>query len=143
MRRKRSPAISTILIPTDFSDNSDRAISYATLLAKRFDAKIELIYVIETMAVSEFVPPESLYKVLRESSRTMLDGVLEKVRKKGVGVRSRLLEGLPYDEIVKMARRVHADIILWERMGAGACTVSLWGALPNTSFDWPRARFSQ
>ena len=40
-------AITRILVPVDFSDHADRALEYALTLAKSFDARVELLHVVE------------------------------------------------------------------------------------------------
>ena len=43
-----TPDIKRILVPVDFSTNSDRALEYAHGLAQKFDAAVRLVHVCET-----------------------------------------------------------------------------------------------
>jgi nucleotide-binding universal stress UspA family protein len=43
-------AITRILVPIDFSAHSDRALRYATTLADRFNATVEVLHVVEDPA---------------------------------------------------------------------------------------------
>ena len=40
-----APAVTRILVPTDFSETADAALEYATALAGRFDASVHLLHV--------------------------------------------------------------------------------------------------
>ena len=46
--------IRSILVPTDFSSASTKALAYAAALAEQFDAKITLLYVNEPIVMPDF-----------------------------------------------------------------------------------------
>ncbi|MFZ5875462.1 MAG: universal stress protein [Nitrospirota bacterium] len=113
--RTAKRAITTILVPTDFSEYSRQALSYAEMLAKTFDAKIVLIHVIDTVS---YVVAESVQWTTEVSARVqatiqpMLDGLVHDAQKRGVVAESQLTQGVPYDQIVKAAEESHADLIV-------------------------------
>ncbi len=117
--RTAKHAITTILVPTDFSEYSRQALSYAETVAKTFDAKIVLIHVIDTVsyAVSESVQWNEVYARLEATVQPMLDGLIREAEKSGVAAESRLTQGVPYDQIVKTAENVHADLIVMATHG--------------------------
>ena len=53
-------AITRILVPVDFSAHSDRALRYATTLADRFNATVEVLHVVEDPFVSGAWSPEAV-----------------------------------------------------------------------------------
>ena len=48
-KSKSKILLKTILVPTDFSAGANKALQYALTFAKQFDAKIELMHVVEPM----------------------------------------------------------------------------------------------
>ena len=52
--------IRTILFPTDFSQGARVAMDHAVSLARDYNAKLILLYVIQDISVSEWYIPSSL-----------------------------------------------------------------------------------
>jgi nucleotide-binding universal stress UspA family protein len=113
-RRKGRPAIKTILVPTDFSDNSTEALDFAEILAKTLGAKIVLVHVIDTVSyiVSESLQWENVYSRLRAGVKPMLEKEVRRIDKKGLSAARDLIQGFPYDETVRKAREARADLIV-------------------------------
>jgi glycine betaine transporter len=130
-KRKSPLNIKTILVPTDFSVYSKRALSYAEILAERFGAKIMLVHVIDTVSyiVSESLQWENLYPRLSASVKPMLEREVRGIDTKGLTARGDLIQGVPYDEIVKKARRVQADLIVMGTHGRTGMTRLLLGSV--------------
>ena len=53
-------AITRILVPVDFSDHSDLALRYATRLAERFNATMEVLHVVDDPFVAGAWSPEAM-----------------------------------------------------------------------------------
>jgi nucleotide-binding universal stress UspA family protein len=106
--------VKTILVSTDFSDYSGRALSHAKFLAKTFGAKIVLVHVIDAMNyfVSESMVWEDVSARIRESVRPMLEKAVRETKGEGVSASSYLIQGVPYEEIVKKAGQSRADLIV-------------------------------
>lgn len=117
--RTAKHAITTILVPTDFSEYSRQALGYAEMVAKTFDAKIVLIHVIDTVsyAVTESVQWTEVYARLEATIQPMLDGLIREAEKRGVAAESKLTQGVPYDQIVKTAENVNADLVVMATHG--------------------------
>lgn len=82
-----------ILLATDFSSYSDRALGYALSLTRRYQSKLYLAHIIET-SVMGLVPPEAV-----ESTLSMLRQTAEaSMRKWAV---SRKLRGVPFEKLVE------------------------------------------
>ncbi|MFZ5862349.1 MAG: universal stress protein [Nitrospirota bacterium] len=113
--RTAKHAITTILVPTDFSEYSKQALSYAEMLAKKFDAKIVLIHVIDTVS---YIVSESVQWTADVSARVqgtiqpMLDDLIRDAEKRGIVAFSQLTQGVPYDQIVKAVEDIRADLIV-------------------------------
>lgn len=103
-----------ILVPTDFSACAEEAARSALEVAKRFEGAITLLHVYEIPAV---LLPEG---AILAASATMTDitrGVNEalaaaKKQLTGVPVEARMIEGLPFVEVVRVAKQGDYDLIV-------------------------------
>ena len=103
-----------ILVPVDFTEYSDQAISYAEMLAKTFHAEILLFHVIEqfTYSVSDTIQVMDHYTTLKEIAQQMLDTKKKQLGKKGLVVKTLVLKGNPALEIVKYSENKRMDLIV-------------------------------
>lgn len=104
-----------ILVPTDFSEYSKKALKYAVSVAEQFGAKITLLHVIEPAVTY----PDAGYPVLVESDRIMpaaravADQICEEENCNPQLFRETLVqEGIPYQEITNTAKTLKADLIV-------------------------------
>ncbi|MBI3610492.1 MAG: universal stress protein [Nitrospirae bacterium] len=106
--------IKTILVPTDFSDCSERAVRYAAMIARTFKARIVLVHVIQPYAYSmtETFNVVEHYTALKTIAGPMLDQARKKLLKQGVLVETDLPTGPAHHEIIEKARRAKADLIV-------------------------------
>lgn len=106
-----------ILIPIDFSEHSLCALSYASEFARRFDAALTLVYVVEPavfppdFSLGQMAPP-ALNRQLRERSKDELQKVAEDRVAEGVEFRTIVRTGKPFIEILETAREEDADLIV-------------------------------
>lgn len=106
-----------ILLPTDFSDESLYALSYAVDLAKIFNAKLYLLHVIYDIekASSLHIPHPSLtelYKDLEAHAKRNLDSFGIDIRGELKDVETHVKRGIPYEEIIKFASENGIDLII-------------------------------
>ncbi len=130
--------IKKILIPIDFSQPSLRAINPAVSLAKLTKAEITLIHVIDILpsTASAFyyaVPASPAYENdLIDVSNQHLNELAQTIKKKGIEkVNIRSVTGRPHKEIVKLSKKIKADIIIMSTHGASGFTEFFIGS--NTS----------
>jgi nucleotide-binding universal stress UspA family protein len=96
-----------ILVATDFSTRSDRAIRRATLLARKFEAAVSLIHVVDDDR------PKRIVEAERESAAKLLGEQARSVREiDGLDCSARVLLGSLSDEIIKAAEAAAADILV-------------------------------
>jgi nucleotide-binding universal stress UspA family protein len=125
--------IRTLLLTTDFSDTSMRAFEAAATLARRFGAKILLVYVdedrlpplvIEYMAVGveEILDQqrESAAERLAELARTRFDA--------SIAVETLVALGTPHVEIVRLAEEREADLVVMATHGRGFISHAILGS---------------
>jgi len=102
-----------ILLPTDFSKCSERAVSYASELAKRFTSEVHLLHVVPPISLPGQVGPipeqflhreEDAQKELDKWSDPSFEQVENLVRS--------VITGTPFVEIVRYARNESMDLIV-------------------------------
>ena len=133
-------AITRILVPIDFSPHSDRALLYATTLATRFGARMELLHVVEDPFVSgawtaeAFVPniPELLAD-LAASAQEKLNELKAGVKAKGLAAEASVLTtvqtGRPADSIAEYAKAGKFDLIVMGTHGRGGLSHIFMGSV--------------
>jgi nucleotide-binding universal stress UspA family protein len=100
--------LQNILCPVDFSEPGRYAFDYACAVAKRHGASLELLHVVEASAYAEDdIPPG---KVSYERSLQMQ--IEEWAQQAGCPAETYLMTGIPYVEIVKRSKEIHADLIV-------------------------------
>ncbi|WP_442505435.1 universal stress protein [Novipirellula sp. SH528] len=97
----------TIVVATDFSERSDRAIRRAKLLASEFDSKIHLVHVVDDDQPQVIVQAErdASTKLLEELTHTL--GEIDAVK-----YDFRVVLGNPFTGITQAARDIDADLIV-------------------------------
>lgn len=111
----------TILVATDFSEFSDRALKEAMEMAENYRAKLVLLHVIDEnlqQCVVDYCLSAEAFTQLQEkseqASRQKLEEELKKVstRKDGNGVDFKVRTGVPYTEILHEQQEDRADMII-------------------------------
>jgi len=105
-----------ILCPIDFSICSKYALNYAIDLSLKNDAKIYLIYVVEThldemrdiLKQSDLLPNNQY----EEDIHAQLNDLIPENTKKNIQVETIVVKGIPYVEIIKAAKDLLADLIV-------------------------------
>ncbi len=110
------PRIHRILHPTDFSERSETAWAYAKSLAKKYEAELHLIHV---MQESVAVLPESSIAVAAPAANLpeLIDAAENGLRQYEVESPARItdrrvLHGLSAEEIVRYAKDAEIDLMV-------------------------------
>lgn len=123
--------VKNILVPTDFSDTSLPSLRYAVELARKFGAKVHLLYVIEDPV--EVLPIFGGYTpdraTLEEFAKSGLAAWRDSQDLSGVPVADRFVHGRPYLEIVRDARQNDIDLIVMGTHGRGFTGHLLMGSV--------------
>ena len=130
-------AYKNIVVPTDGSVNSKRALEHAVLLATSMQASITLVYVANIVSViSNFdqIPNASGY-VTEQVALDMEEegkGVLEEFSKEipqDVEVKSVFEVGSPGPAVLSVAKKYEADLIVMGSRGLGVVKGVLLGSV--------------
>ena len=117
----------TILVPTDFSENSRKALICAVRIAQRNDSNLILFHVFELAESVRQLPQDLSYK-FNEKLAKLYDDVTRRseeklvalsraVQESNVKTETRQRLGTPYEEIVKVAWERSADLIVMATHG--------------------------
>ena len=114
--------VEAILFPTDFSEGSFHALPYAVDLAKHYNAKLYMLHIVYDVfkATDSHIPhisADELYKEISEWANKEIDTCcIEEIR--GLpNVKKVVLQGIPFDEIVKFAEKEKIDLIIMGTYG--------------------------
>jgi len=121
VRGKRQ--ISKILVPVDGSENAEKALQIAVLLAKKTDAKMTLLYVQES-GLFKLRP-----KVTKEVGARILANATDQVE--GIEPEKKLESGDPAKTIIQTADKDDYDIIVMGSRGLGAIGRFLLGSVSD------------
>jgi nucleotide-binding universal stress UspA family protein len=141
-----------ILVPTDFSDESNAAKVYATMLAESFGANLHVLHVIpDPLAMGWGVDMAYLPQMLERTERSVreqLDEVLTGEERRKFSANVAVETGSPVTKIVEYANKNGIDLIVMgthgrgamERMWVGSVTqgVQQRAACPVVSVQQPR-----
>ena len=108
--------IKRILCPVDFSDSSDHAMRYAAALAGTFGAELTLLHVVAPVVSAlpgETALPDMLnMDEIVEACRERLEQTVGTLAADGLTVQHKVVNGVPFIEIIRYARDVKTDLIV-------------------------------
>ena len=112
-----------ILCPTDFSEFSDAALTYAAALADTYGGAVRLLHVVTpfpVIAPYSNLPGETrLYETARAAGEEALAGLAARVRTPGLTVDVEQRSGAVVHEILQVAGDWQADVIVMGTHGRG------------------------
>ena len=130
-----------ILLATDGSEMAKLAASTAAEMAKSTNSELHVIYVEHTPAVFYEMPGTVVYptrqsrleKGAEEATKTILEEQVQKIEETGIEVAaSHTREGFPDEEIVRLAERLSAGLIVMGSRGRGPLRRALLGSVSDS-----------
>ncbi|MFI5305005.1 MAG: universal stress protein [Nitrospiria bacterium] len=106
--------IKRILVPTDFSECSRKALDFACSLAKNYQSKVLILHVIEASVYSldsSLIPPGDPFG-LRQKLSEMVDQAVSLLEEKGIPAEGECITGVPAIEIIRAVFDKQADLIV-------------------------------
>ncbi len=129
--------IKKILVPTDGSNTSEKAVRYAAELAHQTGATVIVLAVIDTSyfvaaTAPQTVTPTRIKEPIEDLLQQAAEGYTEKAEHlcQGKGVRTKkiITRGHPVEKIVKEAEKSGADLILMGSHGKSALKAAVLGS---------------
>lgn len=126
-------AIERILVPTDFSATSEKAVRYAVEMARVFSAEVVLLHVFDERVVDNIyhiheLSPERARAEMRKSAEKSMAALMEADWAGGVPMSARYAEGLPPVAVKDAAAEVDADLVVMGTHGRTGITHLLYGS---------------
>lgn len=128
-----------ILVPTDGSEASERAVPYAAELAERFDATLYPMYIVDTDALSHALGSEQVDRLdagqfgemteIHERAAEAIERIRDHIDSESIDVDPVIEAGVPYKEITSFAAENDIDLIVMTSRGRGGVTRALLGSV--------------
>ena len=126
-------AMKKVLIPTDFSECSQRAVQYGLAVAEKFQAKPYIIHVWELPMTGSILPvdpyPEMVFTEEQKAAKERLTRLTDELKTHGIDAEAIFAFGKAYVEIVKAAADLEADLIVLATHGRGGISHLLLGSV--------------
>src|SRR5690349_1179405 len=124
-------SLTRILVTTDYSPESDRALDYALALARRYDARIYLAHVIapDPFLYAEPALAEATYEKVRQCAEQGMADILVSGKLRGIPHEVLLEEGQVWQTLEKMMEKHEIDLVITSTHGRGSVHKVLIGSV--------------
>lgn len=116
-------AFTRVLCPTDFSECSAAAVTYAGALAAAFGAQLRLVHVNTPFPIVAPLPAlpvdDQVWATQDAASRQALEAEVRRIRWPGVTIETEVRQGTPVAEILAAAADWRADVLVVGTHGRG------------------------
>ena len=124
---------SRILVGCDFSPDADLAFAHALSLAQEFQSELHLAHVIEMPTYTELLNPvlehrQSSSAAIKEFIQGKLDALVPEDARHWCSASTVMLEGQPYEQLLKYAEQTAIDLIVLGSRGHGLIDTMLIGS---------------
>jgi nucleotide-binding universal stress UspA family protein len=120
--RERPHRLSRILFCTDFSENSERALSWAISVAEEYGAELTVLHVLEE------APSAARAEEAIATATKQLDKLIPRERCKNLKVKQAVRVGKPYEQIIRLAEEEQTDMVAIAVRGRGALDLAVFGS---------------
>lgn len=126
-------ALKSILVATDFSPMSERALDLAISIASGCGASVTVLHVYDQPAFSLppgiLVPTDDIVGAVESASRESMGKLIQSKRSSSVKIEGVLRDGVPWETIEAVAGEVHADIVVVATHGRRGLSRALLGSV--------------
>lgn len=121
--------IQKILVPTDFSEFTGPTLEIAEVFARKFDAEVHLLHVMEDPLLYASTTSAEYREPFERIATEKLDAIVAKFGDREIAVTTALSHGKPYVAINEYAKRHGIDLIVIGTQGHGAVTYVILGSV--------------
>ena len=131
------PVITTILVPTDFSEASGHALRYACGLAEALGASIHVLHTVEMVHIAAgymelYPPPQEYFDELEKAARSNLAATLTAEATERFRAAFVLRSGSPAQEIlVYLKEHSEVDLVVMATHGRGGVARLMMGSVAD------------
>lgn len=118
-----------VLVGTDFQECTEAAVAYAVEIASHYGASLTVVHAFELPYSYEVLDIDELLEASEQAAATKLDEVLEKVRTRVPAATGIVRSGVPWEEILAVARQQAADLIVMGTHGRKGLPHALLGSV--------------
>ncbi len=128
---------SRILVAVDGSPYAEKALTYAADLATKYDAKLTIVHVVlrrfyaVTPSEAGVLATTVFVKEIEAEGREIMRKAEEYAKGQGVKYECKLLQGVPAEEIIKMAQSENVDLIVMGSRGLTEVRAFLLGSVSD------------
>jgi nucleotide-binding universal stress UspA family protein len=114
--------LNRILFCTDFSENSERALTYAVSATEEYDAELTLLHVLEPL------PSAAKMKASMATVTEQLNKLIPPGKRKVLKVKAVVRTGKPYEQIIQLVTEARIDIAVMGVRGRGTLDQAVFGS---------------
>ncbi|MFZ0953442.1 MAG: universal stress protein [Candidatus Sulfotelmatobacter sp.] len=114
--------LNRILFCTDFSENSERALSYAISATEEYNAELILLHVLEQ------VPSVAKKRGAIATATEQLDKLIAPGKRKTLKIKTVVRTGKPYQQIIQLVLEAHIDMAVMGVRGRGTLDQAVFGS---------------
>jgi len=133
---EKKVSLTKILVTTDFSPESERALDYALALARRYDARIYLAHVItpDPFLYAEPALAQATYEKVRQTAEQGIADILVSGKLRGIPHEVLLEEGNVWPVLERMIEKNEIDLLITGTHGRGKVQKVLIGSVAEEIF---------
>ncbi len=120
--------VQQILVPIDFSSDSEQALDYAIGLAQQFQSSLTLMHVIYIPVTTE-VNLAAYFADMEAGVKEGIETYRKRAEEAGLAVDVVIVRGTPFHEIVQTAKTKQIDLIVMGTHGRTGVTHLLIGSV--------------
>jgi nucleotide-binding universal stress UspA family protein len=132
------PEHGKILVPVDGSENSNRALTFATKFAEKYSASITVAHVVYLTVELITNTPDlavTITKRFEEKGKKLLEDSLTQIQQAGIVGETVLLRGHIGPEIVSYTSRERFDMVVMGSRGLDALSRTIRGSISDYVID--------
>jgi nucleotide-binding universal stress UspA family protein len=123
-RKKSIPRMERIIVTSDLSEDSAYALSYAAALARETQATVTYLHVMPVLPAGVGLP----YEVSIPEAQSELDRLVPVEARKWCTIVTRVETGIPYQEILSIAEKTRANMLVMNTHGKSMLERALLGS---------------